>query len=241
MVEGAKLVERAARCLGSVPQGVDLAEAAGLDDAQQGQQHHSAHQDGGLDDLYPGGGEHAAKGHIHRHQGADGDYRQVELEAEDNGDQPPCAHHLSHQIDQRDGDGTGAQHHPGAWVLQTALHHIPEGVLAHPPQGADQNGKAETESAQGRDEVEGHIHPHQGVESDNTEDGARRHVVPGNGEAVLGAADLALGGVERRLAGVASSRPEGNAEGDGNGDEEVADRGGNHGFCPPSRRLARVC
>ncbi len=40
---------------------------------QNAKQDRAAHQQNGLDDLHPGGGEHAAKDHVDDHQNADSD------------------------------------------------------------------------------------------------------------------------------------------------------------------------
>ena len=80
--------------------------------------HHKGHKAGAeqqqyrFDDLYPGGGQHAAEQDIHHHQHADQHHRDVVVQAEQQLDQFACADHLGDQIErhyhQRTAGGEGA-------------------------------------------------------------------------------------------------------------------------------------
>ena len=98
--------EHAARAHDLVADGVGIhrlgcqcfqAEAE-LAQRQQRQGGATGQQQHGLDDLYPGGGDHAAEDHVDQHQGADRHHRGGVVEAEQQLDQLAGADHLHHQV-----------------------------------------------------------------------------------------------------------------------------------------------
>ena len=74
---------------------------------QQGNQRAADYQQEGLDNLYPGGGEHTAEGHVGDHQGADAAHGPDVVQTEQQLDQFSRAHKLRDKI--KDHGGEGAQ------------------------------------------------------------------------------------------------------------------------------------
>ena len=160
---------------------------------QDRDQDRAAHQQHGLDDLHPGGALHAADGDVEDHQQADADddprLHGLVGHAQQQGDQRARADHLREQVEDRDDHGRGgrggadrALPHP---VGQLVGHRVAAGVaqqLGDEQQG-DQPGDQEA------DRVEEAVVPGQRDGAGDAEERRRRHVVAGDGHAVLEAAE----------------------------------------------------
>ncbi len=81
-----------------------------LPEHQQSHERRASEQQAGLDDLHPGGGDHAAEGHVDDHQNADHHDRPEIGQAEQQLDQLPRADHLRDQIE-GDGDQRPGRRH----------------------------------------------------------------------------------------------------------------------------------
>ena len=108
-VEG--IADQAARLHESGPVLFDGGAEEGVIVEMEFGQHHD-HQDGGaaqeqhrLDDLHPGGRQHAAEKHVGDHERAHGRNRQFIRQPEQQFDQGARAHHLRDQVEQDGDDG----------------------------------------------------------------------------------------------------------------------------------------
>ena len=185
----------------------------------------AAQQQAGLDDLHPGGGQHAAEGDVQDDQDADDGHRVDVIQAKQHLDQLAGTDHLADQVQnhhhQRAGGGQAAHRHP----LEAVGHHVGVGVLAevaellgdqeHDERPADQPAHRVDQAVVAVDE-------HQAGDSQERRGG---HVVAGDGEAVLETGDAAAGGVEV-LGGLGALRcPVGDAQGGGDKGQEHDDGG----------------
>ena len=169
---------------------------AGLGHDQDRQQEGARHEQAGLDDLDPGGGGHAAEDDVADHQDADADDGGLVGDADQQGHQLAGADHLGGQVEGGDGHGRDGGH--GAHRLRVGAEgeDVPQGVLAGVAArlGHDQqNGDVGDQPA---DRVHEPVIAVQGDHPGNPEERGGRHVVAGDGPAVLGAGDAAAGGVE---------------------------------------------
>ena len=90
----------------------------------------AAQQQAGLDDLHPGGGEHAAEGDVEDHQHADDDDRDHIGQAEQQLDQLAGADHLGDQVEGDDGQRAAGRERADRGLLQPVGGDVGEGVLA---------------------------------------------------------------------------------------------------------------
>src|SRR5574343_1878654 len=216
--------DREARLVGG--DGLGEQGVEGEVEAAEGEQHEhgaAAQQQAGLDDLDPGGGDHAAEGDVNHHQDADADDREVVVQPEQQLDQLAGADHLDDQVEADHGQRTDGGKGADAVLVEAVGGDVGEGELAQVAQALshqEQDDRPADEEAHGVDEaiVALEVH-HRG----QTKQGRRRHVVASAGQAVLEAGDTAAGGVEvsRRL-GLAG-RPLGDAERGQHEDHEHGD------------------
>ena len=185
----------------------------------------AAEQQAGLDDLHPGRGLHAAEGDVDDDQRADdddghpvGDLRHQRVQ------QLPRPDRLADQIPDHDDERADGGHRANRALLQPERGDVGVGELAEiaqPLRDQEQDDRPADQPAHREDEAV------EAVEVDqrgDAEERRRRHVVAGDGHPVLEAGDAAPGGVEigRRLG--ALRRPVGDAQGDGDEDDEHDDR-----------------
>ena len=163
--------------------------------------HHKGHKAGAeqqqdrFDNLYPGGGEHAAEQHVQHHQHADQHHRNVVVEAEQQLDELTGANHLRNQIQrhhhQRTAGGEGADRP----LLQAVRRYVGKGVTAEVTQAfgdQKQNNRPADEEAERIDQsiVAGGVDQRR-----NAEERGRGHKVAGNRQPVLEAGNIAASGV----------------------------------------------
>ncbi|MCY1420884.1 hypothetical protein D9M71_365210 [compost metagenome] len=201
---------------------VDVLEHHDRHEGRAGQQQH------GLDDLYPGGRQHAAEQHVEDHQDADQDHRDVVVQAEQQLDQLAGADHLRDQVEghhhQRTAGGQGAD----LRLPEAVGGDVGEGVLAEVAQAfgdQEEDHRPAHQEADGVDQAVVAGGEHQGG---NTQEGRGGHVVAGDRQAVLEAGDAAAGGIEvgGRLAALGG--PVGDAQGEQDETDEHDDGGNVH-------------
>ena len=162
---------------------------------QHRDQDRARHQQDGLHDLHPGGALHAADDDVEDHQQAHGDDREPDrpltLDAEQQRDQRAGAHHLRQQVEDRDHDRGGGRRgahraltHP---VGELVGHRVAAGVAEQlrDQQQGDQPGDQEA------DGVEEAVVPGQRDGSRDAEERRGAHVVAGDRQTVLEAAEVA--------------------------------------------------
>ncbi|MCY1344008.1 hypothetical protein D9M69_300350 [compost metagenome] len=165
----------------------------------QGQQHErgTAHQqEHRLGDLHPGGGQHAAEDHVDQHQHADHHHRDRVVQAEQQLDQLAGADHLQQQVAADHGERAAGRQHPDPALVEAEGDDVGEGVAAQVAQAlGHQEGehRPADEEAGDVDETVVALGEHQ---AGKPQQGGGRHVVAGDRQAVLQAADAAAGGIE---------------------------------------------
>ena len=170
-----------------------------LREHQDRDQDGAADQQHRLDDLHPGGALHAADGDVEDHQGADHDDRdplgELALDAEQQRHQGAGTDHLGEQVEDRDHDGGRRRRR----AHRTLPH--PEGQLVGHREAAgvaQQLGDEQQRHQPGHEEadrVEEAVVPGERDQPRDAEERRGAHVVAGDGEAVLEAAEVATGGV----------------------------------------------
>jgi hypothetical protein len=204
-------------------------------------------QKDGLDDLHPGGREHAAEGDIDDHQDADDDHRHPVVEAEQDLDQLAGADHLGDQVeghgDQRAAGGEDAD----GRLAEAERGDVGEGVLAEVAQRlCDQEGD-DGPADEKADRVDQPVEARKVNEPRDAEERGGRHIVAGDRDAVLESGDAAAGRIELGGGFRPLGRPIGNAEGQADEQHEHHDgvpvgrllrsalnragRSGEHGNC----------
>ncbi len=169
---------------------VELAESKEHHQRATGEQH------AGLDDLHPGRGNHAAKGDVHHHQDADSKDGDVVLKTEEQLDQLAGTDHLGDQIEADDGQRRDRGHRAHLALVEAVGGNVGEGELAQVAQAfghQEQDDRPAGEEGQHVDVAVVALGIDHGGQ---TEQRGRRHVVAGNGQAILETGDAAAGRVE---------------------------------------------
>jgi hypothetical protein len=195
---------------------------------QERQQHRAGHEQDRLDDLDPGGSDHPPEGHVDDHQDADADDRAdrggVPLQAEQQLHQRPGTDHLRDQVDDGHADGGQRRRRAHRPLPHPVGQHVGHGVLAGVPQqlgDQDQHGQVGDQPA---DRVQEAVVAEQRDQPGDAEEAGGRHVVAGDGDAVLPALDAPAGRVEVGGGPGLPRRPDGDAEGDEHEGREQGDR-----------------
>ena len=128
-------------------------------EAAEGEQHQyraAAEQQTGLDDLHPGGGDHAAEGDVNHHQDTNADDCDVVIQPEQQLDQLAGTDHLDDQVEadhgQRAEGGKGAD----AVLVEAVGGDVGEGEfaeIAQPLGNQEQDDRPADEEADGVDEA----------------------------------------------------------------------------------------
>jgi hypothetical protein len=174
----------------------------------EGQEHHqraAGQQHAGLDDLHPGRGDHATKGDVHHHQDADGEDGDVVVKAEEQLDQLAGTDHLGDQVEADHGQRGNRGHGAHLALVEAVGGDVGEGELAQVAQAfghQEQDDRPAGEEGQHVDVAVVALGVDHGGQ---TEQGGSRHVVAGNGQAVLETGDAAAGRVE--VSGRLGARP----------------------------------
>ena len=206
-----------------------LAEQLGVAEVElrKGQDHEhrgAAQKQDGLDDLHPGGGEHAAEEHVHDHERADGHQRHFEGQSEHELDERAGADHLRNEVKEHRGERTGCRSRANGPLLETECDHVGKGVLAQVPErfGDEEHDDGPAhEPAHGIDEAVKAFGRHQ---PGDAEERCRAHVVAGKGEAVLETGDAPACRVELLRGARPLGCPVGDAERDQHEEKEENDR-----------------
>ena len=221
--------------------GRDLGEEVAQVEAEV-QQHEEAEQDGaahqhhGLDDLHPGGGDHAARDHVDHHQQADQGDRGIELGAEDlpaepaleiaiqcrdqDLDQRAGADHLRHHVaraDRQRGDGGRRAHWHRAHPIGQYIRHRVLAGIAHGFCDQEEHRQVRHQPADGVHEA---VVPVEGDEPGDAQERRRRHVIARDGQSVLPAGDTTTGGPKLHRGVGAARGPAGDDERDPDHDQE---------------------
>ncbi len=199
---------------------------AGLDHDQDGEQEGAGHEEARLDDLNPGGGDHAAEDDVPDHQDTDADDGQLVGDADQKGHQFPRTDHLGGEVEGGDGDrGDGGE---GAHRLGRSPEgeDVTKGVLARVTAGLRDDQEHGDVGNQPADRVHEAVIAVQRDEAGNTEEGGCRHVVAGDGPAVLGSRDATPRSVEVRCGLGLLGGPDDDPHGDGDDHEEHPDGDG---------------
>ena len=181
--------------------------------------HHQRHERGTgqqqhrLDDLYPGGRQHAAEQHIQHHQDAYQDHRNVVVQAEQQLDQLAGTDHLRDQVKRHHHQRAACRQAADLGLAQAIGRHVGKGVLAQVTQALgdqEQNDRPAHQEADRVDQpvITGGVH-----QCGNPQEGRRRHVVTGNRQAVLETGDLAAGRIVVGRRFIALGRPVSDAQG----------------------------
>ncbi len=181
-------------------------------------------QQPGLDDLHPGCGLHAAEGDVGDDQRADDDDGQLVGHLRYQGmQQLPGTHRLADQIPDHDDQRTDRRHGADRALAEAERDDVAVGEfaqIAQPFCDQEQDDRPANQPPHRKDQAIEAVHVDQRCD---TQERCRRHVVAGNGHAVLQAGNTASGGVKvgRRLG--PGRRPVGDDQRDSNEDQEHHD------------------
>ena len=205
---------------------VEQLDRVEADLAEHEDRHHgdAGHQQHGLDDLHPRGGDHAAEDHVAEHEEAGEDHREREVDADQRLDQHARADHLRDQVEGDDGERPDRRRGARRPLAQPEGEHVGDRVLAGVAHALGQQEHHGQEGDEEPDRVQEPVEPVEEDQAGDAEERRRRQVVAGDRQAVLRAGDLAAGGVEADGAGRALGRPVGDAERDREDDREDHDR-----------------
>ena len=176
-----------------------------------------------LDDLHPGGGDHAAEGDIDDHQHADQDDGDEIGQTEQQLDELAGADHLRDQVEGDRDQRARRRHGADRRRLQTIGGDVGEGVAAEVAQRLGHQEHDDRPADEEADRVDQAVVAGAEHQRRNAEERGRRHVVAGDRQAVLEAGDAAAGGVEVLRRSGALRRPVGDAERQQDEDGEDAD------------------
>jgi hypothetical protein len=107
-----------------------LEAEAELGHGQHRHQRAAGQQHAGLDDLHPGGGDHAAEGDVDHHQRADDEQGDVVVEAEQQLDQLAGTDHLGHQVEAHHGERRHRRHRAHLALVEPVGGDVGKGELA---------------------------------------------------------------------------------------------------------------
>ncbi|MNQ87244.1 hypothetical protein D3C85_1024590 [compost metagenome] len=169
---------------------VDVLEHHQRHEGCTGEQQHS------LDDLYPGGRQHAAEEHIEHHQDAHQHDGNVVVEAEQQFDQLAGADHLRDQVEGHHHQRTAGRQGANFLLLEAVGGDVGEGVLAEVAQAFGDQEEDHRPAHQEADGVDQAIVARGEHQRGNTQEGRRGHVVAGDRQAVLETGDAAARSVE---------------------------------------------
>ena len=179
---------------------------------QHGDDRAAEQQQAGLDDLHPGGGNHAAEGHVNDHQATDHDHGDVVVQPEQQLDQLAGTDHLHDQVEAHHRQRANGRHGADFALVQPVGGDVGKGELAQVAKAfghqKQDDGPADKEGNHEQIAVVA-VGEHQRGQA---EQGGRRHVVASHRQAILKAGDAAACGVEVRRGLGAAGRPVGDAQ-----------------------------
>ncbi len=186
-------------------------------EAGAGQQHHC------LDDLHPGGGEHAAKGDVGDHQHADQHHRIQVADAEQQLDQLAGADHLRDQVHQRHHQGAECRGEAHRGLRQAVADHVGEGVLAQVAQALGDQEQDDRPAGEHAQRIQQAVVAVQEHHRRNTQERGGADHVAGDRQAVLHAAEAPAGGIEVTGRAGAQGSPAGDQQGEADEHHEHRD------------------
>ncbi|MNU99091.1 hypothetical protein D3C71_892150 [compost metagenome] len=163
--------------------------------------HHQRHegstgqQQDCLDDLHPGGRQHAAEQHVHAHQDTDQDHRNVVVQTEQQLDQLACTDHLRDQVERHHHQRTASGQRANLGLPEAVGRHVGKGVFTQVTQALGDQEQNDRPAHQEADRVDQAVVARGEHQRGNTQEGRSRHVVTGNRQTVLETGDLAASGV----------------------------------------------
>ena len=138
-----------------------------------------------LDDLHPARGEHAAEHDVGDHERAGQDHREREVDVDETLDQHARADHLRDQVEGDDGQRAERRGRPRRLLLEPEGEHVGDRVLARVAHPLGEQEQDRQEGDQEADGVQEAVEAEQVDQAADAEERSRRHVVAGDGEAVL--------------------------------------------------------
>ena len=193
---------------------------AGLGQHHHGDDHAAGHQQAGLDDLHPRGGEHAAEDHVDDHEGAGEHHRPGEVDARQRLDHHAGADHLREQVEEGDRQRAERGGQPRGPLLHAEGQDVGHREPARVAHALGEQEEHRHEGHQRADEADEAVEAEEEDQAGEAEERRGRHVVAGDREAVLASGDAAAGGPELVRGAGALGRPVGDAERDGENDGE---------------------
>ena len=172
------------------------------------------HQQHGLDDLHPGRGDHAAEDHVGEHEDPRQQDRELETDAHEGVDQQARAHHLGDQVEAGHREGAQRRGRTSGLLVHAEREHVGDRVLARVAHPLGEEEQHRQERDQEADRVQEPVESEQEDQAGDAQERRRRHVVAGDGETVLCAADAASRGPEVGGRCRAPRGPVGDAKGD---------------------------
>ncbi len=198
---------------------------------QNAQKDCAAHQQHGLDDLYPGGRQHSAKNHIDNHQHPDTNDRCTITDAgilQQQSDQRARADHLGNHVEDADSDRAERGHRAHGPRTKPISQHVGHRIFP----GIAQRFSNDQEHSQVCNQPPDGIHESVvALERDDARDAQERrgaHVIAGDRKTVLPSFDLTIGRKKGARAARAPRRPVGDQQRDADKEKEHRE-----GHCHP--------
>ena len=112
-----------------------LGAEAEFDEHHERHEGRAAEQQTGLDDLHPGGGNHAAKGDVGDHQSADDDHGHPIVETKQQLDKRTGANHLGNQLERHSHERAAGRQNTDGRLTEAERGNVGECELAEVAQG----------------------------------------------------------------------------------------------------------
>ena len=159
--------------------------------------HHYGHersarqQQNRLDDLYPGGRQHAAEQHVQAHQNAHQNHCNVVVQTEQKLNQLARPHHLRNQIKRHHYQRAAGRQRANLGLAQSIGRHIGKGVFAQVTQTLCDQKQNDWPAYKEADRVDQAVVARGVHQRGNTQKRRGRHVVARNSQAILKTGDFA--------------------------------------------------
>ncbi len=139
----------------------------------------------GLDDLDPGGRDHAAEEHVRQHHRADDHHGGFVAQSKQQTDEVAGADHLSDQVERDDGQAACRGGHAHGRLAQPERDHIGEREAAEIAQRLGDEAHHDRPADEKADRVDQPVETRQGDQPRDAQKAGRAHVVAGQRQAVL--------------------------------------------------------
>ena len=162
---------------------------------QYTQEDAAAHEQYGLHDLHPCGGEHAAENHVNDHEDANPDHRGlVGHSGEQLTHKRAGTHHLRDHVEERDGQRAQRCSGPDGTRLETIGKQVSHRVLSGVAERFGDHEKHGQIGDQEAHRIHESVVPVEGDHSGDAKEAGSAHVITGDGESVLPTGDAAACG-----------------------------------------------